>query len=369
MTTTMKKAVINTGSVLTDLRNGEKFTVESNDGKSIVAVNGDKKVTIKRPSALKMYAIEGTSETPAFDENDVELVDGDLYVYGDKVEAGTLKIEEILCTYPGNILLKVASRAKDNTVELFRYDVNKNFFDKVTRETFTDISVMDSTEKGFYMLNFISAKDVEIEGIAITTFDTNKVMAFYKDYCLMSNSVNDYACLPTDETVVEQEGDVRIITVASDARFKEITKKNDEGEVIEEYTVIEKTGKTLVTQYVFRGFEPEEGEDVYITYKVLSCTANSAKVSVSHSNDGKYALIVVGDDGIYFTTPEGSHLNILGGEAVSAITDYPNVVKAEKHNNKVIMTLFADGDDPEGVVLVDTLTKDRGYVVTAETLE
>lgn len=356
-------AFIKEGFTMIDLRNGDKYIVESNDGTRIIASSedGEKEIRLLDATELEMYLVVGEKTAIEIEEGDYTLEDGELTVFDRKVETGTLRIEEVLTHFPGKLVLKVKSKDSKQH-ELFTYDFENDRFDKVTHG-YSEITLLDSDEKGFYMLSFLTTAEVKDENDAVVAVDVldNKVKAFYKDYCLMSEQIGDFAILPEDKVSVSDCGNDRIITVESCGRFKAIKSPVNEDE---EITVVEKVKKTSVSQYRITGFEPEEGEDVYLSIRKLSCTVESTDIKdVTYSKDGDFSLIVICDDGIYVTNGAGQHMNARGQKAAEIAAEYPNVVKCEKVANKVIMTLFADGDDPKGGKLFDTLKGDRGYVV------
>lgn len=301
------------------------------------------------------------------DEADIAILDGELFINGARVETGSFKVRDLVISYPGAILLTVASRKDDKLQDLIRYCPRTDKFEKLLNGL-SSIEVLHNDEENnvfAYKVTYCSSHEMENEdGTKYQVPDVAESL-----YICHGNDV----VLHVDADEVEwcfgnmfrcfKEGSKTILVTTSNEALKHMEDANGYG-----FFTPEEAEKTGIFEFIYDcvqvGTHVDE-ETVVSDIEVTSSWYFNLEKDVSDIDlvhDGRQSLFIIMKNGICYTNANYHPRYAMGDTVSDTAVDYKHLLKVDcgtRYN-----TFYLSDDDMECVKIVVEKTADRGYVTT-----
>lgn len=333
-----------------NLLTGEDFTVMNYDGETCTFTDGT-----EVPSKMLETAFEYQgNDTPLEKAESVEISNGELIVDGKTIETGSYKPEEVVYSYPGAIIIQIASK-DGKKHDLVRYRPRSDKFEKLA-SSFDGLENVYSNEDGTfaYILKKMCEhkKTVDDETVTLQEIE-EELFVCHEDELLAEESSSNTGVLFGEAAKVFAEKDNIVFTMLSNIELADMY--DDEGYKF--YTPIE-SEKTYITEVVVHTKSFEDG--VEYTSRVVTIDVPSTVTDHELVHDGKQNLFVKMDSGICYTYYGHQPRFAMGDKVVQAADKYPHLAKVDcgtVHN-----TFYLFNDSMEGITIHVEKTNDRGYV-------
>ena len=338
------------GDNFKNLLTGECFIVMNYDGETCTFTDGT-----EVPSKILETAFEyqGT-DAPLEKAESIEISNGELIVDGKTIETGSYKPEKVVYSYPGAIIIQIASK-DGKKHDLVGYRPRSDKFEKLA-SSFDELENVYSNEDGTfaYILKRMCEHKKTVDDETVTFQEVEeKLFVCHEDEILAKESSSNTGVLFGKAAKVFAEKDNIVFTMLSNVELTDIS--DDEGYTF--YTPIE-SKKTYITEVVVHSKTLEDG--VEYTSRVFTIDVPSTVTDHELVHDGKQNLFVKMDSGICYTYYGQQPRFAMGDKVVQAADKYPHLAKVDCGTVHNTFYLFNDG--MEGITIHVEKTNDRGYV-------
>ena len=338
------------GDNFKNLLTGECFIVMNSVGETCTFTDGT-----EVPSKILETAFEYQgNDAPLEKAESIEISNGELIVDGKTIETGSYKPEKVVYSYPGAIIIQIASK-DGKKHDLVGYRPRSDKFEKLA-SSFDELENVYSNEDGTfaYILKRMCEHKKTVDDETVTFQEVEeKLFVCHEDEILAKESSSDTGVLFGKAAKVFAEKDNIVFTMLSNVELTDIS--DDEGYTF--YTPIE-SKKTYITEVVVHSKTLEDG--VEYTSRVFTIDVPSTVTDHELVHDGKQNLFVKMDSGICYTYYGQQPRFAMGDKVVQAADKYPHLAKADcgtVHN-----TFYLFNDSMEGITIHVEKTNDRGYV-------
>lgn len=366
--TSTKLSIVFPGFTYKDLITGAVLTVTDVKDDLVVFDNG------LEVASLDAFEPVNTTVNPALlSDKKVESKSGSLYIDGEKVETGTLYIEEVLLYSSPRAVLKVRSLNKGyseiriyNVIEdkffdpAIQFEEMENVFsnDTVSIFKFSNVNetVIDIEEVNLKQLkkdySSVSVETMDEEVVFYNTSET--YVLFYNGYLETSIDFGKKTSIHS----VEQIGNDIVVVYQFDT--SETTVELPSTVVYADEKGRNQVGELMFNAMTSLGLDEEVLIDGYIAdFEDVSLREGDVLVGASIVNDGRKSLLLTTENGFIYTNNGFYPRHAEGDVAKKAIKDYPHFVKLDAARSRNVFTLA--NDKREVVKLEVVKTSDRGY--------
>lgn len=368
ISTSAKLATVFPGFTYKDLISGEVLTVINVKDDSIIFDNG-----LEVASLDAFEPVDTTVNPELLSGKKVESKSGLLYIGGEKVETGTLYIEEVLLYNSPRVVLKVRSLNKGYS-EIRIYNVIEDkFFDPAIQfqsmeQVFSDSAVhifkFSNVDKTTIDIEEVNLKQLKKDypSVSVKISDEDVVFSNTSEiYVLFYNGlVETFFDFGKKTTVhsVEQVGNDIVLVYQFDT--SETTVELPSTVVYADEKGRNQVGRLLFTAVTSIGEDEEVIIDGYTgRFKDIPLREGDALEGVAIVNDGRHSLLLKTENGFIYTNDGFHPRHAEGSVAKKAIEDYPHFVKLEAGRSRNVFVLA--NDKREVVKLEVVKTSDRGY--------
>lgn len=366
--TSTKLASVFPGFTYKDLISGEVLTVAAVEEGLITFDNG-----LEVTSLDAFDPVNTTVNPELLSDKKVESKSGLLYIGGEKVETGTLYIEEVLLYNSPRVVLKVRSLNKGYS-EIRVYNViDDKFFDPAIQfqnmeQVFSDGAVhifkFSNVDKTTIDIEEVNLKQLKKDypSVSVNISDEDVVFSNTSEiYVLFYNGFVETSFDFGKQTTVHSVGQVgNDIVLVYQFDTSETTVELPSTVVYADETGRNQVGELMFTAVTSIGEDEEVIIDGYTgKFKDIPLREGDALEGVTVVNDGRKSLLLITENGFIYTNNEFHPRHAEGPVAKKAIEEYPHFVKLEAGRSRNVFVLA--NDKREVVKLEVVKTSDRGY--------
>lgn len=335
-----------TNDVMRNMVTGNVATIAAVKGENVTFDNGDTLPAAVVNNCFSFIENESPYEAPQAVVNENEL-----FVDGEKVVTGIMKLEKVLFTVPAQVYILVEN--KDKKKDIVRYDVRTEKFDNI-HVGFDRVEILYNQE-GILIYSVVTETDRQVAGEAE---DEKATVKEYSDkvYILKEGcSIGELYNMALDKFVKEIKTDNGVLVFFE--RNKALNTKDDlDG--YEFITPVDMDGIDLVEIKVYE----EKDEDGEVTGVYADAFENHyGNVRAISKVHGSEQVMVVTDSGIHIF---GRRHMAIGQDVLDAVEKYPILCRftAAKDSHRHDTFVLANSSYESVTIRVKRVGGPVGYV-------
>lgn len=366
-----KKMRVLAGNEYLNLRTGEKVTVVSNNKETGIVTFSDGTMVPKSAMEYKFHYLGNNVPQHCIKEEEMKISpDGILELHGNRIETGSYRVEKFVSSYPGAILLQIASK-DGKRHDLVEYGPRKDVFKKLLND-FDSLDVKYDDHKGLYIYSVrreethkVPSEDDPSKIEDVTGVSESLYICKDGEILMRCDTGYEYDYLFGTARYIFNEDNALVIVLESSAILKSVEDENGY-----DFFEVKDTGETHISEFVIETEEVEEDGEVktYTHVNAYGFMFKDTLKNVSLVHDGHKSLFVVSDKGICYTNNDHHPRYANGNQVVDVVEQYPNLLKVDCGTIHNTFYLENDSGDERKKIHVEK-TDDRGYVTEIEDIE